>query len=283
MGRTHFCTEGLCKMINNVELSEDDPITRACIISTQNRLNIRLSFYYGLANGEAVYPEISLALQIIYELFEGRSSFLHHYPTSLEFLSVFMPIARSSLTTISLSDIGQFLKQKLSLQDDHSTVLFVHLDDLDQILQGPDSNYFKDIINAFEGFNAQQNDIFLKAINARRGHYGGAIIIDLELVTSEEYCKGLSQYLSMQIGNGPGRNPYPFIEVYPNIINHAIVPPPFKTTDILKGIQRVLMDIKGVPGPKVICGSIACAIPATLVVGLCRTLMAPNFAVDLVI
>ncbi|KAK0245213.1 hypothetical protein EDD85DRAFT_783165 [Armillaria nabsnona] len=237
-GKTHFCSVGLCKMINNVELSEDDPFTRACIISAQNRLNIGFSFYYGLANGEAAYPEISLALRIIYELFKGRSSFRRHYPTSFEFLSVFMPIARSSLTTISLSDIGRFLTKKLSLRDDHSAILFVHLDDVDQILQGPDSNYFKDIINAFEGFNAQQNDIFfsvllsgtdstaiLKAIDARGG---GAIIIDLDLVTSEEYCKGLSQFLSMQIGNGP-------------------VPPPFKTTDISKGIRRILMDIEGVP------------------------------------
>ncbi len=219
-GKTHFCTVGLCKMINDVELGEDDPFARACIISAQNRLNIGLSFYYGLANGEAAYPEISLSLRVIYELFKGRSVFLRHYPTSFEFLSVFMSIARSSLTTISLSDIGQFLKKKLSLRDDHSAILFIHLDDVDQILQGPDNKYFKDIINAFEGFNAQQNDIFfsvllsgtdstaiLKAIDTRGG---GAIIIDLDLVTSEEYCKGLSQFLSMQIGNGPGRNPYSF-------------------------------------------------------------------------
>ncbi|KAK0446524.1 uncharacterized protein EV420DRAFT_1647957 [Desarmillaria tabescens] len=244
-GKTYFCRMGILGFLNkDGHMGNGDPFNMACAISAQKQLHLELSFSDGLVGGETANPSKSLGFRIIYEMFKDLANFRRRYPTSHEFLSAFMSGPTSSAHVVTLSDVGTFLKTRLSLPEG-PTILFVHLDEIERILQRPDKKegvvYLQSIAEAFDAVNLEQYDVFfcplfsgtgstpiVEALKAR-GHYrGGAFVIDLDLITPKEYCQGLSDFLSMQIGYGSK-------------------PPPFKASEISKGVQGTLMDIEGVP------------------------------------
>ncbi|SJL03169.1 uncharacterized protein ARMOST_06515 [Armillaria ostoyae] len=243
-GKTEFCRTAIRKFLDNdVEIADDDPFKTACTFSAQKNLHIELSFRDGLIGGETTWPKGSLCLRITYEILKGFTPFRQQYPTSREFLSAFVSGPSSPANLLSLTDLQYFLMARLALPD--STIIFVHLDEIEQIFQGPNKKegiaYFQGILDSFEDFNQLRSCVvfctlfsgtgstsIVTAIKTSRYCRGHPFVIDLDPITPKEYCQGLSDFLSMQIGHGSR-------------------PPAFKTSDISKGVQGTLMDIEGVP------------------------------------
>ncbi|KAK0245215.1 hypothetical protein EDD85DRAFT_931111 [Armillaria nabsnona] len=219
----------------------------ACALSAQKQLHLELSFSDGLVDGETVYPMRSFGLRITYEVFKGFTDFRRQYPTAREFLSAFMHMSdpTSNADLVELVTLQDFLKTRLALPEGPTPILFIHFDDIERILQQSNGNegivYLQSIAEEFDTVNLQQRKMFflplfsgtgstpiVEALRGRDYNRGGAFVIDLDLITPKEYCQGLSDFLSMQIG-------------------HGSKPPSFPTTDISKGVRGTLMDIEGVP------------------------------------
>ncbi|PBK61876.1 hypothetical protein ARMSODRAFT_1025221 [Armillaria solidipes] len=245
-GKTYFCRMGILEFFNKIgQIGDHDPFNMACALSAQKQLHLELSFSDGLVDGETTYPRRSFGLRITYEIFKDFTNFRRQYPTTREFLSAFMSVPTSDADHVELSVLSALLKTRLALPEDLSPILFVHLDDIEQILQQSNGNegivYLQRIAGAFDRVNLQQREIFffplfsgtgstpiVEALRGRDYNRGGAFVIDLDLITPKEYCQGLSDFLSMQIG-------------------HGSKPSTFPITDICKGVRGTLMDIEGVP------------------------------------
>ncbi|PBK89229.1 hypothetical protein ARMGADRAFT_1114080 [Armillaria gallica] len=243
-GKTEFCRTAIRKFLDDdVEIADDDPFKMACTFSAQKNLHIELSFRDGLIGGETACPNGSLCLRITYEIFKGFAPFRRQYPTSRDFLSAFVSGPSSPANLLSLKDLQYFLMARLALPK--TTIIFVHLDEIEQIFQGPNEKegiaYFQGILDSFEDFNQPRYSVvfctlfsgtgsapIVTAIRNSRYCRGHPFVIDLDPITPKEYCQGLSDFLSMQIGHGSR-------------------PPAFKTSDISKSVQGTLMDIEGVP------------------------------------
>ncbi|KAK0446522.1 uncharacterized protein EV420DRAFT_1569767 [Desarmillaria tabescens] len=244
-GKTHFCRMAIRKFLDNdIEAGDDDPFKIACAFSAQKNLHIELSFRDGLIDGETACPEGSLCLRIAYEIFKGFTPFRCQYPTSHEFLSAFLSGSSSPASHLSLLDLRYFLRARLALAS-NDTIIFVHLDEIERIFEGSNKQesiaYFQGILDSFEDFNQWRSRVvfctlfsgtgpapIVAAIKTWECCCGCPFLINLDPITPKEYCQGLSDFLSMQIG-------------------HDSKPPPFKASEISKGVQGTLMDIEGVP------------------------------------
>lgn len=226
-GKTEFCRTAIRKFLDNdIEIADDDPFKMVCTFSAQKNLHIELSFRDGLIGGEATCPKGSLCLRITYEIFKGFALFRRQYPTSRDFLSVFVSGPSSPANLLSLKDLQYFLMVRLALPK--ITIIFVHLDEIEQIFQGPNEKegiaYFQGILDSFEDFNQLRYSVvfctlfsgtgsapIVTAIRNSRYCRGHPFVIDLDPITPKEYCQGLSDFLSMQIGHGSSENMHSFI------------------------------------------------------------------------
>ncbi len=176
---------------------------------------------------ETVYPMRSFGLRITYEVFKGFTDFRRRYPTAREFLSAFMSDPTSNADVVELSALQAFLKTRLALPEGPSPI-FIHFDNIEQVLHQSNGNegiiYLQSIAEEFDTVNLQQRKMFFLPLFLRDrvdthrrlsgvGDYnrGDAFVIDLDLITPKEYCQGLGDFLSMQIGHGSSKNLYSFI------------------------------------------------------------------------
>ncbi|KAK0446523.1 uncharacterized protein EV420DRAFT_892455 [Desarmillaria tabescens] len=230
-GKTYFCRLGIQKLFR--ESGKLGDFEHACTFTAEKHLNIGILFKNVVA-GEKAYSGNSLALQLTYEVFKGFPAFMDKYPTVKSLLSLF-----ATRVSMTLLDLQRFLKKQLGLPSGATTILSVHLDQIDRALRGADFTHLKNIIDAFETINMQQDAIFfslllsgkestaiLNALKSRRSYRGYPI--DLKPITWQEYHQGLCDFLSARIGDGPECKP-------------------IQPTDISKGLQRILLDIEGVP------------------------------------
>lgn len=176
---------------------------------------------------ETVYPMKSFGLRITYEVFKGFTDFRRRYPTAREFLSAFMSDPTSNADVVELSALQAFLKTRLALPEGPSPI-FIHFDNIEQVLHQSNGNegiiYLQSIAEEFDTVNLQQRKTFflplfsgtgstpiVEALRGRDYNRGDAFVIDLDLITPKEYCQGLGDFLSMQIGHGSSKNLYSFI------------------------------------------------------------------------